>query len=486
MDDRDKEINQEVESENIQEKQVRDTGLRNHMKAFYVALARNRAKNIVIAILLITTIFGAYQYNRAENLRRQLNNTYNRAFYELVDYVQNVEVMLMKARMTSSPELTAATLRNVWQDANAATSNLGQLPLSVGVLSNTEKFLSQVADMSQTLANQNTMGKPIDVNQMKTLDQLYSFSLNLEESLNGLKNDLSNGNFTWESIREEGNRTVAQTSEDMPKTFESIDKGFEEMPTLIYDGPFSEHMENRKALGLKGNKVDENQAIQSLGNFLGQDNIRNIQKLADNNNGIINTINFKMELDGKKEDSVAEADVSVMGGHVIWYLYNRGVGSPGIDINKAKEIGKNFLKSRGYPNMRDTYYLQNDGVATINYAYTENDITYYPDLIKVKVALDNGEVVGFEAKGFFMNHTQRDFDTPKLSDAQARQKVLRGESIRSSGLAVIPTTYGTEILCYEFIGKLDDKDFLVYINANTGAEEQVLMIINTDEGILTM
>ena len=64
--------------------------------------------------------------------------------------------------------------------------------------------------------------------------------------------------------------------------------------------------------------------------------------------------------------------------------------------------------------------------------------------------------------------------------------MIRGESITPSGLVVIPTNYGTEILCYEFIGKLDDKDFLVYINANTGAEEQVLMIINSDEGTLTM
>ena len=48
-------------------------------------------------------------------LRRKLDNAYNRAFYELVGYVQNVELMLMKARMTSSPELTATTLNDVWR-----------------------------------------------------------------------------------------------------------------------------------------------------------------------------------------------------------------------------------------------------------------------------------------------------------------------------------------------------------------------------------
>lgn len=481
----DKDMDKDLEKNENRDK-YEDKGLRHTMKAFYVALARNRAKNIIIAILLLTTLFGAYQYSRAETLRRQLNNTYNRAFYELVDYVQNVEIMLMKARMTSSTQLSASTLRDVWMEANAASSNLGQLPLSVGVLSNTEKFLAQVADMSQTLSKQNTMGKPIDDNQMKTLNQLHSFSVSLKDSLNNLKNDLSNGNFQWENVSQEGNKDLSKASEDMPTTFGSIDKSFQEMPTLIYDGPFSEHMQNRKALGLSGQKVNENQAIDSIGKFLGKDNVRNIKKLADNNNGIIDTYNFRMELAGKKNNSVAEADVSVTGGHVVWYLYNREIGSHTVSIDKAKEIGREFLKSRGYPNMKESYYLETDGIATINYAYHEDGITYYPDLIKVKVALDNGEVVGFEAKGYLMNHTKRTFDTPKITETQARQKVLRGESIRSTGLTVIPTTYGTEILCYEFVGKLDGKDFLVYINAATGDEEQVLLIINSDEGTLTM
>ncbi len=448
--------------------------------------ARNRTKNVIIAILLATTIFGAYQYNTAMRLRQQLNNAYNKAFYELVDYIQNVEIMLMKARMTSSPELTAATLSDVWRESFCAASNLGQLPISVGVLSNTEKFLTQVADLSKSMVKQSTNGNPIDDEQMKTLANLHSFSVNLEKGLMEMQQDLSNGNLRWENVASEEQKEMKEISEDMPKTFSSINGQFEEMPTLIYDGPYSEHMQNRKALGLSGNKVTENQAIERLNKFMGDGKVRNITKLADNNNGIINTYNFRLELADKEKDSVAEADVSVIGGHVVWYLYNRDVGDKTIDINKAMELGAKFLKERNYSNMKQSYYMQNDGIATINYAYTENGITYYPDLIKVKVALDNGEIVGFEANGYLMNHTQRNFGTPKLTEAQAREKVVRGENIKSSGLAVIPTNYGTEILCYEFTGKVEDRDFLVYINANTGAEEEVLIIINSEEGILTM
>ena len=467
-----------------------DEELADRIKENYEELKRikasNRTKNVIIVVLLATTIFGAYQYNMAMRLRQQLNNAYNKAFYELVGYIKNVEVMLMKARMTSSPELTAATLSDVWRESFCAASNLGQLPLSVGVLSNTEKFLTQVADLSKSMVKQNTNGNSIDEEQMKTLANLHSFSVNLEKGLLEMQQDLSNGNLKWENVAGEEQKEMKEISEDMPKTFTGINDQFEEMPTLIYDGPYSEHMQNRKALGLSGNKVTENQAIEKLNKFMGDGTVRNITKLADNNNGIINTYNFKAELAGKQKESVIEADVSVIGGNVVWYLYNRETGDKTIDINKAMEISAKFLKERNYSNMKQSYYMQNDGIATINYAYTENNITYYPDLVKVKVALDNGEIVGFEANGYLMNHTKRNFGTPKLTEAQAREKVVRGENIKSSGLAVIPTNYGTEILCYEFTGKVEDKDFLVYINANTGAEEEVLIIINSDEGILTM
>ena len=61
----------------------------------------------------------------------------------------------------------------------------------------------------------------------------------------------------------------------------------------------------------------------------------------------------------------------------------------------------------------------------------------------------------------------------------------RDLQISSEGLAIIPTEFQTEILCYEFKGKVDDKEFLVYINAENGREEDILIIINTPNGTLT-
>ena len=136
--------------------------------------------------------------------------------------------------------------------------------------------------------------------------------------------------------------------------------------------------------------------------------------------------------------------------------------------------------------MKETYYLKQEGIVTINYAYSQNDVVMYPDLIKVKVALDNGEILGIETTGYLNNHTKRDISMINITKQQAKEKLNKNLQIESQGLAMIPTQWKTEILCYEFKGKVDDKEFLVYINCENGREEDVLVITNTPNGTLTM
>ena len=134
--------------------------------------------------------------------------------------------------------------------------------------------------------------------------------------------------------------------------------------------------------------------------------------------------------------------------------------------------------------MKETYYLKEEGIVTINYAYEQDGVIVYPDLIKLKIALDNGEVLGIETSGYLNNHTVRNIPELKISKEQAKANLNKNLEITSENLAIIPTEWKTEILCYEFKGKIDDTDFLVYINAETGREENILVIIV--QNIMTM
>lgn len=162
------------------------------------------------------------------------------------------------------------------------------------------------------------------------------------------------------------------------------------------------------------------------------------------------------------------------------------MGVENIDDETANKIALEFLNSRGYTNMKRTYYLKEEGIMTINYAYVQNNVTMYPDLIKVKVALDNGHILGIETQGYLNSHTVRNIPKVKVSKEKAKEVLNKKLEIKSEGLAFIPTEYKTEILCWEFKGNVSGTDFLVYINAETGKEEDILTIVNTPNGTLTM
>jgi spore germination protein len=443
--------------------------------------------SVIVMLIAIVAIWGIYQYKRAADLRQELDNQYNRAFYEMVGYVRNVELLLMKSLISSTPEMTAETLQEAWHQANLAQTNLGQLPITQEILASTSKFLSQVGDFSLSLDRQNISGKKINEEQYGTLEKLHGYSVSLLDGLNNLQGAISEGRLKWNELADKGTEMFEKQSQSLAgQMLSDIDSSFQEFPTLIYDGPFSDHMTSLKPKNLTGSEISVEQAQQKAKEFFGSDKIASIEHTGDITSDTLPAYNMKVTFNDRPEDEFATLDISKKGGHVIWMLYNRETGQDTLDVNKAKQVGMQFLKEHGYNSMKDTYYVKEDSVATINYAYQQDGVVIYPDLIKVKVALDTGEIVGFESKGFIMNHTKRQLVSPALTEEQARARVNGNSDVKSVGLAVIPTKFGTEIFCYEIKGKLNDKDFLVYINAATGKEEQVLIIIDTENGILTM
>ena len=220
--------------------------------------------------------------------------------------------------------------------------------------------------------------------------------------------------------------------------------------------------------------------------FVGRDQIKEISSNGLAENADIPTYDFNVKLNNQDDSNELTISITKKGGHILFSNFNRDVEVENIDDETANKIGLDFLNSKGYTNMKRTYYLKEEGVMTINYAYVQNDVTMYPDLIKLKVALDNGDILGIETQGYLNSHTERNIPEVKVSKEDAKKTLNKNLEIKSEGLAIIPTEYKTEILCWEFKGTVDDTDFLVYINAETGKEEDILTIVNTPNGTLTM
>ncbi len=448
----------------------------------------NKLKNIylivAIVLLIVAIVLGVLLYRNRKEYKQASENNYNMAFYELVDYVQNVETYLAKSLISTTPEHGAETLTNLWREANLAQSYLSMLPIQSQELENTEKFLNQVSDYSYSLSRKNIYNESLTDEDLKNLKDLHVYSVELENTLNQLSEDINNGRLEWGELTNKGNIAFAQQVDNISKeSFSNLEENFHEYSGLIYDGAFSEHLTNTEQKGLTGDDVDEEQAKQKAEELIGKDNIKEISNLGYSENATIPVYDFSVT---NNNDETINVSISKKGGHVVYMNSNREVNSEVISQEDANETGKKYLSDKGFPNMKETYYLKQEGIVTINYAYTKNNVIVYPDLIKVKVALDNGEVLGIETTGYLNNHCERDISNIKISKEEAKKNLNKELNIESEGMAIIPTEWKTEILCYEFKGKVEDREFLVYINAENGREEDILVITNTPNGTLTM
>lgn len=439
---------------------------------------------LVVVLITIIVILCLFTYKKQREYRQAAENSYNLAFFELVDYVDSVEVYLAKSLVSNSPEHGAETLTYVWREANLAQSYLSRLPINSSELENTAKFLNQVSDYSYSLSRKNIDDKELTQEELDNLKQLHEYSVELKNTLNQLSNDLNSGRISWGELTKKASPVFAQEVSNISKdSFSNLEENFHEYAGLIYDGAFSEHMTNPERRGLVGDDIDEETAKNKVEEFFGKDVIKEIKSNGLTQNTNIPYFDFTVT---KNDGNNAWISISQKGGHVVLANSTKDVQAEVITQEQADEIGQKFLDSRGIHNMKPTYYLKQNGIVTINYAYVQDGVTVYPDLIKLKVALDNGEILGMETSGYLNSHTQRTFATPKVSQDEARKKINKNLEIISESMAMIPTEYQTEILCWEFKGNVDDRQFLVYINVETGKEEDVLVILETPDGTLTM
>lgn len=455
------------------------------MNEFFNYKLNNRAVAVIMLLMVFIFIGIIYLIKDQNNkMIETLESSYNRAFYDLVEYMDDTEKLLAKLQISNSQEYIAKNLNDVWRKADLAQNSLSQIPIRHITLEKVVQFLNQLSDYSYSLSQKIMRDEPVTDEDFKNIKNYYEKCEKLNETLSSLMNDMTSGSISWSELNKDDERNFfAQEVSNISKdSFSKITESMQDYEGLIYDGPFSEHMSNIEPRGLGSGEITSGDALKIVYEYVNKESIKEIKGME-----ILKTtipvFAFDVTL---KDDSMLFLDITKQGGNVLWCMSDRAVQIIKISTDEAKKKGKKFLENHGIYDMVDTYYVLEGGMATINYAYKDGDIVCYPDLIKVKVSLEDGSILGMEANRYFTSHVKRNYQLPQISLKEAREKINSQIEINYEGIALIPTEWNTEILAYEFKGKVEDRDFIVYINTITGKEEKIFMIVDTPNGVLTV
>lgn len=451
-----------------------------------------KKKNAITIITLLAIIaVGAVAYavvtrQKLTDDERYISAGYRHAFAELVSGVTDMDSALQKSLLVTSPSMAGAVCTEVFGKAETVKMAMGLLPYAATDLEKTSGFVGKVGDYAYALSRKAAKGESFTQEERDNLRALSETAALLAQNLNAMQDELGSGLVSREQYAKTIRDYDESEGEFLPQTLgdgiSAVEQEFPEVPTLIYDGPFSEHIEGVKPFMLEGQaEIDETSGRRATANFLG---VRPEQVYPTGElNGDIPALCYETELRG----NVTRVAVSRQGGVVYQVIGSRPVEQARLSAKEALDAAKKVLERRGYAGMRESYYMVNNNILTANFAYAQNDVVCYPDLIKVSIALDDGSLHGFEAVGYVKAHRQREIPAPAVSEEAARAKIPQDIELLGTRLTIIPSPGENELFCYEFECRdANEQKFIVYVNALTGEQEKIFILLQDENGALTL
>lgn len=432
-----------------------------------------RIISFCVAAVIVSAVFALRTRLDLNRYRLEIKNNYAATLDTLNSGVNNISLILEKAEYVTTAKQLSLMSAQLLSEAESAKAALSQLPAGEN-LDVLNRFLSQVGNYAVSVSESLIGGESLNNEYTANIAVLKDTAQKISEAVSNSSIAYDNPSAWADDLDNKLEEAVDKDS--LSGTLDALEGTLSDYPTLVYDGPYSDHILEKEPLMLKNaENVTEAQALKKAAETAecGEEALS-----ADG------TVDGKIPSYRFSGDNVS-VTVSRAGGYAVYMRKSREIGDYVLEYRQAVDKAKRYLERIGMGGFAETYYFTDEGVCVINFAYLDGKTVCYTDLVKVGVAMDTGEIMLYEASGYIVNHTDRAFESAAISAEEAAKTVSPRLKIRETALALIPTKGGNEKRCYEFVCETDDKkEILVYINAVTGEEEDILILLKSDGGTL--
>ena len=425
--------------------------------------------------VLTAALFGAEGLAQSSRAQQALQDTYARHLLETQEQLQAISTKLSKAPVAADVRTQVELLSAISRQADGVVGGLTALPLSHAAMSDTIKFCNQLSEYTLGLALMSASGDDLSADALAQLTRLRNHCALLlgqlataRESMPGLRMAADAGVFYAQAQLDE--RPLEQVADP--------DNGME-YPSMVYDGAFSDARRTGTPRALGTGMIDQQQAVEIARQFIGAERVKSAEP-GVSAGGVLASHGVTLTL---SDGVVLNAEVTRQGGQLLWIMPEQAAFEPKLTLEECTAAAQAFLSSRGYPAMEPGFYQVYDGLAVIDFIALQDGVLLYPDQLKLQLRMDTGEVVGLESNQYLMNHTQRTAIAPKITQQQALANISPLLQVQRVRLCVIPDG-DDERLCYEATGRYGEETFMVYIDAMTGEEAEVLLMVDGAEGPL--
>lgn len=438
---------------------------------------------IIIAVLAVAvagTGYWGYQEHQEKNaVLINAENNYQRAFHDLVYHVDLLHDKIGTTLAMSSKEQLSPSFAEVWRITSEAQNDVGQLPLTLLPFNKTEEFLTNIGDYTYQVAIRDLDKNPLSKDEFDSLQTLYQKSGEIKSELRKVQSMVMNQNLRWMDVE------LALSAKDQPQDngiidgFKTVEKNVEGYEETDFGPTFTSMNKKDESFSrLSGKAITKEEAKQVADRYL---ELEGDEKITITENGEGSKVGFYSLKIVDKNQVDTYMDIAKKGGTPIYIVQNKEAKQKNISLNEATEKARNFLKQNKFESLDLYESVEYNKLGVFTFVSNLDGVRIYPDSIKMKVSLDTGEIVGFSAKDYLMAHHLREIPEPGITYEEATARINENVMIMEDRLAVINTDTGEEVLCYEFLGTINEDTYQIFINAENGREEKVEKLKNAEE-----
>ncbi|MEG1500474.1 MAG: germination protein YpeB [Clostridiales bacterium] len=472
-----------------------------NIKKYKEEANRGKRNMQILAMLMsvafvVALVWGYWQYNQKQSMAASLENEYQRSFYSLLESTDNLSLLSSKALVSAAPGQSSSLLWQIQSESKNALAYLSSLPLDQQALSRTAAYFNQVADYSNSLVKSLSRGEKISQQQYQQLSEIRKQMDDMRRFLGEAEKAVGQGQLVFTqrtAALKNGGKAVAVNAGSgsqggVNDYFISLNSKLQSVPMMEYKGVYAGSKQQIKASGLSQKADTTNQEAGKIAaDFASKIALDAKYQLNQekqlSSGGILPAYVFEFAPDNQDLENADKAknvqdniliSVSKAGGKIVSVYNSRLPQTKQLTTAKALARGDEVVRAAGFKDMKAVSRHVEGNCLLINYNPVKDDIVYYPDLVQVSVALDNGDIISFQAKEYWLNNKERTLADPQILAEDAQKSLHQSFAVEKNQLALIGDGAGGEVLAHEFSGSIGDDNYLVYINGDEGDEENIL------------
>lgn len=427
----------------------------------------------VITVALIGTLGWGMQANQEKDaVLIRVENQYQRSFHELSYHMDHLHRELGNALAVNSTSqgFHRRCLINAWRLTNEAQANINQLPLYGESFEKTEQLLSKIAKFSYQTAVRDLAKEPLTEQEMSTLKSLVDHSRIISDELNNIQAVALSEQSSWLDVEAASEASDAQAQHSLIDGFSKVNNTVSEYTEAGWGPSIMNMFDDPNFKKITGKTFSEEDIKQKALSFLELPPSTPVTVTLNNYNPKYESYSVSVQ---KDDGSPIQMDYSKQGGQLMWFMDHRQVAESKMTLEQASEKAEQYLKAHGYDEMLPINYNEFGNVAYLTMVRVKDDVIIYPDKLSISVALDHGDIIGLQASELSLERENIEISPAALTLEEAKKRLNPDFEIKDHALAVIENELNKNVLCYQFIGSINDNNYRIFINADTGLEEKL-------------